>query len=109
MSFPELRQTLVDQVFDTLGEDARWGEDGPYVRVRRASADEDEMMRESSIITRGDRLMVRKSEVAGPVRGVRVFLVDADQVPTGEELMVSGEAKLSRNRVWSMPFVEVEA
>ncbi len=108
MSFPELRQTLVDQVFDTLGEDARWGEDGPYVRVRQASSDEDEMMRESSIISRGNRLLVRKSEVAQPLRGDRVILVDADQLPTGEELLVSGEPKLSRNRVWSMPFVAAE-
>lgn len=108
MSFPHHRRELVDSVFDTLGERARWGVGGPIVSVRRASSDDEEMMGELSIISRGERLKVRSWEIAAPKRGDVVEMVDDADVPTGEVLTVSGEAKRSRNGVWTMPFVTDE-
>ena len=97
---------LVDAVFDTLGESALWGASETPARIRRASADDDIGMGEMSIISRGDRLRVRKRDVIDPARGDRVVLVDEAGEPTGEVLTVSGEPMLLRNLVWQMPFVE---
>lgn len=106
MSFPELRQTLVDQVFDTLGEDARWGEDGPYVRVRRAERDDDQGFGDFNGIARARWMRVRRSEVLSPATGTIVALLDSAGEPTGVQYRVSGEPLLGRNGVWTMPIAE---
>lgn len=106
MSFPELRQTLVDQVFDTLGEDARWGADGPTVRVRRAERDDDQGFGDFNGIARARWMRVRRSEVLSPATGTIVALLDSEGEPTGVQYRVSGEPLLGRNGVWTMPVAE---
>lgn len=108
MSFPELRQTLVDQVFDTLGDDARWGEaeDAPVVRVRRAERDDDQGFADFNGIARARWVRVRRSEVLSPASGTIVAMLDGDGEPTGDQYRVSGEPLLGRNGVWTMPVAE---
>lgn len=109
MSFPEHRETLVDSVFAELGEDATWAGVPGIVRVRRSSADDEEQIGRLGIVSRGEVLRVRKSEVPDPAVGDLVDLLDDEASPTGEQLRVSGEPQLKRNRYWEMPFTTVSA
>jgi hypothetical protein len=91
-------------IFDRLGDDATWQGITGTVRVRLRESDEDLRLDYGELIARGHLIKVRKSEVAAPAVGQAVQLLDDDggDVPDGA-FVVSGEPKLDRRDVWSMP------
>lgn len=104
MGFAGHRATLIDSVFDELGDPASW-DGGATVTIRRAEYDDDMDADRLNVIVRVAYLRVRKSEVALPVKGQIVTMLDAAGAPTGESFRVSGDPQLRRNAVWSMPVV----
>ena len=89
-----------EAVFRTFGEDAEWQGVG-VVRVRRREADEELRLDRGSLIETGRVIRVRRSEVAAPVAGQTVQLLDENGAPVaGELFVIAGEPKLDRKRVW---------
>ena len=110
MSFAEHRRTLMDSVFATFGEPARWSGIAASVTVRRREADDTVPTGfGSELILSGRILRVRASEVATPRIDDTVEILGDDGQPTGEVLRVVEQPRITRNRIWSMAFEPVEA
>jgi hypothetical protein len=90
-------------IFDVLGEDADWENEG-IVRVKRREADESIRTDYSELVGPGLTIKVRKSDVAAPAVGQSVQILDAIGDPVSGALFeVAGEPMLDRRGVWTCP------
>ncbi|HVM38296.1 MAG TPA: hypothetical protein VM265_07915 [Sphingomicrobium sp.] len=101
MSFAETLARQQQAVFDRLGEDATWTGVEDVVRVRRREADEELRFDRGAAVMGGHLIMVRRSEVADPVEGNQVQILDASGEPVpGALYALAGEPMLDRKGVW---------
>lgn len=103
MSFTQAIVRQQTAIFDRLGDDADWQDVG-VVRVRFRESDEDLRLTYGELVETGRTIKVRQSEVAAPAEGQVVQLLDETGDPvTGGAFVVTGEPKLNRRGVWTMP------
>lgn len=103
MRFPQVQERLQAAVFARLGEPATWQGTADPVRVRRPTdRDEDFRTEYGALVVPGAQLAVRQSEVAEPVDGQQVQLLDDDGAALADGLfVVDGAPKLDRKKgVW---------
>lgn len=95
------RARLLDALYDSFGEPARWtpagGGAAVAVTVRRRGEDVDVGMGAAQALVWQDLIRVRRSEIAAASRGDQVEILDPETGATLETLRLGADPRLVKN------------